>query len=395
MQGAGVYEITCPYDGREHSCAPTVFEPQPDRFYLNLGDGRFADQTAAAGLVAAGGNGLGAVAGDFDGSGRLSLFVSNDQNANFCFFNETAALGEAPRFAERGVLSGLAYDADGKALACMGIAAGDVNEDGRLDLYVTNFFEESNTLYLQLEGGMFVDATGSSGLQQPSYRMLGFGAQFLDADLDGRLDLVVTNGPVEDLSDRQVPYRMRPQYFRGLGGGRFQELPAADLGEFFQGEYLGRSLARIDFNRDGREDFVVSHLKAPAALVCNTSQETGHFLAVQLRGVQSSRDAVGARVTIELGGRSQTAWLLGGDGYQASNQRQLVFGLGADARVAKLNIRWPSGLVQEFADLAADQELVFVEGSPRITHLPRSGRSAPARQRAAAASAELFAGSAG
>jgi len=370
IQGEGVYERTCPYKGRERSCAPTVFQPQPDCFWLNLGDGRFADQTAAAGLTAACGNGLGAVAGDLDGSGRLSVFVADDQDANLCFFNETAALGEAPKFVERGLLSGLAYDAEGKALACMGIAAADANEDGKLDLYVTNFFEESNTLYLQLDGGMFVDATGQSGLQEPSYRMLGFGTQFLDADLDGHLDLIVANGHVEDLTFQQVPFEMRPQYFRGLGAGRFQELPAAELGEFFQGEHLGRGLARIDFNRDGREDFVVSHLDSPVALVANTSTEIGHFLAVQLRGVQSSRDAVGARVTIEVGGRTRTGWLLGGDGYQASNQRQLIFGLGADEHVEKLSIRWPSGLVQEFADLAADQELIFVEGSPRITPLP-------------------------
>ena len=371
IQGEGVYERTCPYKGRERSCAPTVFQPQPDRFWLNLGDGRFAEQSETAGLVADFGNGLGAVAGDFDGSGRLSVFVADDQDANLCFFNETAALGEAPKFVERGLLSGLAYDADGKALACMGVAAADANEDGKLDLYVTNFFEESNTLYLQLDGGMFVDATGQSGLQEPSYSMLGFGTQFLDADLDGHLDLVVANGHVENLAFQQVPFKMRPQFFRGLGAGRFQELPPAELGEFFQGEYLGRGLARIDFNRDGLEDFVVSRLDTPVALVANTSTETGHFLALRLHGVQSSRDAVGARVTIEAGGSTRTGWLLGGDGYMASNQRQLIFGLGAAERVEKLNIRWPSGLLQEFADLAADQELIFVEGSSRITPLPR------------------------
>ncbi|HEV7223807.1 MAG TPA: FG-GAP-like repeat-containing protein [Pirellulales bacterium] len=370
VQAVDVYERICSQNGKPRACAPTVFEPLPDRFYLNLGDGRFAERTEAAGMKVGGGNGLGIVAGDLDGSGRLGLFVANDQDANFFWSNETAELGAAPQFVERGVLSGLAYDADGKALACMGIAAGDADGDGRLDLFVTNYYEESNTLYLQGSSGTFIDATTASGLRAPSYRMLGFGTQFIDGELDGYPDLIVTNGHVEDLSERQVPYKMPPQYFRGLGGGKFAELPAAELGEFFEGKYLGRGLARLDWNRDGREDFVISHLDAPTALVANVSPETGHYLAVQLRGVRSSRDAIGAEVAIEAAGRRRTQWLTAGDGYQASNQRQLAFGLGAEERVQKLHVRWPSGLRQEFNDLAADQVLILVEGSPRVTRLP-------------------------
>ena len=372
VQGPDVFERTCLEGGRPSVCPPTVFEPQPDRFYLNLGDGCFEEQTEEAGLKAAGGNGLGIVAGDFDGSGRLSLFVANDQDANFLFVNQTAKPGSAPQFVERGVLSGLAFDADGKSQACMGVAAGDANGDGRLDLFVTNFYGESNTLYLQDAGGMFADATATSGLRAPSFNMLGFGAQFIDGDLDGIGDLVVANGHIDDFTYRQVPYQMAPQYFRGQGEGKFQELPAAELGEYFQGKFLGRGLARLDWNRDGREDFVVSHLDAPAALVSNASAGSGHFLAVQLRGVGSSRDAIGAEVTLVAGGRRATKWLTAGDGYQASNQRQLVFGLGAGERVETLSIRWPSGLRQEFADLPADQALIFVEGSARVTRLPYS-----------------------
>ena len=372
LQGSDVYERVCSDHGRPRACMPTVFEPQPDRFWLNLGDGRFAEHSEAAGLNAAGGNGLGVVAGDLDGSGRLSLFVANDEDANFALINITPEPGAEPKFLERGVLAGLAYDGDGKALACMGVAAGDANADGKLDLFVTNFYQEPNTLYLQGADGMFTDATSAAGLRAPSYNVLGFGAQFLDGDLDGELDLIVTNGHIEDLSYQQIPFKMRPQYFRGLGGGRFAELPAAELGEFFQGKYLGRGLARLDWNRDGREEFVVSHLEAPAALLANVSAESGHFLAVELRGVNSARDAIGAEVTIAAAGRRRTAWLTGGDGYMASNQRQLVFGLGAAERVETVQVRWPSGLRQEFADLAADQAVVLVEGSPRTTPLPQS-----------------------
>jgi hypothetical protein len=369
IQGDGVYEKRCFQQGRGRACPPTIFEPQPDRFYLNLGDGRFEDRGESAGLRPPGGNGLGLVAGDFDGSGRLNLFVANDQDANFYFVNRAPAPGASPSFVEQGVLSGLAYDGDGKAQACMGVAAGDANGDGRLDLFVTNFYQESNTLYLQDAGGLFADATAASGLRAPSYEMLGFGAQFIDGELDGHPDLVLTNGHIDDFSHQGIPYEMPAQYFRGLGDGTFAQPPAGDLGPFFQQKRLGRGLARLDWNRDGKEDFVVSHLDSPAALATNTSRRTGHFLAVQLRGRQSSRDAIGATVTVEAGGRSTKQWLTAGDGYQASNQRQLIFGLGKETRVDKLSIRWPSGAEQEFRDLASNREWIFVENSPRATAL--------------------------
>ncbi len=368
VQGEDIFTKVCYQKEAYRSCSPTVFEPQPDRFCLNLGNGRFEDRTAAAGMDVPGGNGLGVLAADFDGSGRVSLFVANDQDANFYFVNSVSRSG-GPRFLEQGVLSGLAYDGEGKAQACMGVAAGDANGDGKLDLFVTNFYQEPNTLYLQELSSLFVDATARAGLRAPSYDLLGFGVQFIDGELDGRPDLVLANGHVDDFSQQNIPYEMPPQYFRNLGDGRFMELPAANLGEFFQGKYLGRGMARLDSNRDGREDFVVSHLASPAALITNATEQHGHFLAIQLRGVQSSRDAIGAIVTLTAAGKTYRQWLTAGDGYQASNQRQLVFGLGPQQRVEELKIHWPSGREQQFSDLAADQELIFVENSPRITQL--------------------------
>ncbi|HVA49835.1 MAG TPA: FG-GAP-like repeat-containing protein [Pirellulales bacterium] len=365
LQGPGVFEQTCPVDGQPRTCRPSTFQPAPDMFYLNLGDGRFQEMTEAAGLRAAGGNGLGIVASDFDGTGKLSLFVANDQDANFYFVNRTPAAGARPRFEERGLLSGLAFDGAGRALACMGVAAGDANGDGRIDLLVTNFSQESCTLYLHEAGDLFTDATGPAGLRGPSFAMLGFGTQFLDGELDGLADLVVTNGHVHEFSSPGVSYAMRPQYFRNLGGGRFEELPADRLGAYFEQACFGRSLARLDFNRDGRDDFAVSSLDAPLALLCNRTEPAGHFLAVQLKGVRSSRDAVGAVVTIQIGERRQTQWLKAGDGFQASNQRQLTFGLGAARRIEKLHIAWPSGVAQEYTDLPADESLILVEGVPR------------------------------
>jgi hypothetical protein len=155
---------------------------------------------------------------------------------------------------------------------------------------------------------------------------------------------------------------MRPQLFSNLGKGRFAELPASELGEYFDRRLLGRGLARVDWNRDGREDFVVSHLDTPAALVTNRSGQTGHFLALQLRGIESSRDAVGAVVWLTAGGRTRMQQITAGDGYYASNQKQLLFGLGESTGVDGLVVRWPSGRQQRFEPPAVDGEYLLVEG---------------------------------
>lgn len=368
LEGPGVFEKTCPVDGQPRTCRPSMFRPAADMFYLNLGDGRFREMTEEAGLAVAGGNGLGVVAANFDGSGKLNLFVANDQDANFYFVNRTPMPGARPRFQEHGLLSGLAYDGAGRALACMGAAAGDANGDGRLDMLVTNFSQESSTLYLQdgLQdgGGLFTDATGPSGLREPSYAMLGFGTQFLDGDLDGQMDLVVANGHIHEFSSPGVSYAMRPQYFRNDGGGRFKEVQPDRLGPYFERPCFGRSLVRLDFNRDGREDFAVSSLDVPAAVVCNRTEISGHFLSVRLHGVKAARDAIGAVVKVVAGDRELTQWLCAGDGFQASNQRGLLFGLGDRNRIDKLTVAWPSGSVQTLAELSADSELVLIEGLP-------------------------------
>lgn len=380
LAGEDVFERICEGDGRRRSCSPRVFPAAQDRLFLNLGDGRFKERTTESGITIPNGNGLGIVAADFDGSGRLSLFVANDQVPNFFFHNRTRPAGAQPSFEETAIVSGLAVDADGRPQACMGVAAGDADGDGQLDLFVTNFFNEANTLYVRQPPVtaasvnfafaptaassevmiLFADRTRRAGLFDGGVPLLGFGAQFLDAELDGLPDLVTVNGHVDDYRFQGTPYRMRPQYYANIGEGRFREIRPS--GEFFETAQLGRSLAVWDWNRDGKEDLVVSHLDTPAAVLTNHTQATGRSLTVRLRGSTTSRDAIGSVVRVETANQVVARQLTAGNGYQCSNERLLVFGLGNAERVERLSVRWPSGREEAWRNLDVDSRLVIVEG---------------------------------
>ncbi|OYV94281.1 MAG: hypothetical protein B7Z73_02910 [Planctomycetia bacterium 21-64-5] len=366
-----VFRRRCEDEGKPVQCAPTVFPAADDRLYRNLGDGAFEEVGQQCGAAAPDGKGLGLVVADFDGSRRLSVFVSNDTTANFFFANQTPARGGPLLFAETALISGLAFDEQGRAQACMGIALDDTNLDGRPDLFVTNFFRESNALYQQQADGSFRDESRAARLRDPSFAMLGWGTQFLDGELDGLPDLLVLNGHINEFSASGTPYRMPPQYFRNAGAGRFAESPAGTLGHYFQGRYLGRALARLDWNRDGLEDACATHVDAPVALLTNQTAPHGHFLAVRLVGVFSARDAVGATVRLRCGARRYTRQLTSGDGFQASNERRLLFGLGAAERIDELLVSWPAGTDQRFSGLPVDREMTIVEGQDLpVTYSP-------------------------
>ena len=365
-----VYSLTCQRDGKIRSCDPRLFTAEHDQLFLSLGNGRFEDISEECGIRVPEGKGLGIVAADLSGSGLLDLFVANDGTGNFYFVNQTRRPGERPVFREMALESGVAFNEDGRMQASMGIAVDDVDGDGLLDLLVTNFYQESSAFYHQSAIHLFEDAKRAFGLREPSFYQLGFGAQFIDGDLDGYPDLIVTNGHIKDFSDLGQPYRMRPQYFHNLAGKRFQELTPEALGPFFRGEYLGRGLARLDWNRDGKEEAVISQIGAPAALLRNTTRTAGHFLALALVGTESSRDAIGARVQCAAGGRVRTRQLTAGDGYMASNERQLIFGLAGCNLADELTIRWPSGREQSFTQIAADSHWLAIEGRPELVRLP-------------------------
>lgn len=364
LSGSDVFTRMCQHkDGVPRMCAPFDFPGSPDEFYLNNGDGSFVEASQQSGLIEENGKGLGLVVADLDGNRTLDLFVANDLVENFLFVNMTTEPGPSPTFVEQAIPLGVAYGADGRAQGCMGIAAGDANGDQRIDLFVTNFLMEPNALFSQVADGFFTDVIHSAGMYTPSMQQLGFGTQFIDGDLDGRLDLIVTNGHIDDHRNYGRAYHMPPQFFCNLGDGRFRELSPQTLGPFFAGVYLGRGLAKCDWNRDGAEDVVISHLEAPAALLTNTTSQRGHFVAVHLRGTASARDAIGTELRLMVGDEVLYRQLTAGDGYQASNERMVVFGIEEHKAQTTIEIRWPSGQIETISEIPIDRHVLAIEGA--------------------------------
>ncbi len=348
--------------GEEMACTPDLLTAEPDRLYLNLGDGRFRDVTDESQIRETSGRALALIAWDFTGNGRTSLFVANDTSANFLFHNLDTNSAGVPEFSEEGVLRGLAFDADGNAQASMGVAASDANGDGKLDLFVTNFENESNTFYSQSPDGLFLDLTRQFGLRDSGFGMLGFGTQFADFDGDGWDDLIATNGHVDKPRDSAGQDRMRPQLFRNLVGSSFAEIPPDVLGTFFQHDYLGRGLATLDWNKDGRTDFGVSNLHAPFSLVTNHTPSSSDSVAVRLISTSGMRDGTGATIRAKIDGRDHFRLAVAGGGYLTTNEQTYVFYVPNGKVIEELEVQWSNSEVQLWNMPPESRELVLVEG---------------------------------
>jgi hypothetical protein len=258
---------------------------------------------------------------------------------------------------EVGMQAGVAVDALGRAQASMGIACGDQNRDGLLDLIVTNFRYEDSTLYLQTSPGVFVDGTRTARLGEPTREWLSFGCQLADMDNDGWLDFIAVNGHIDMLT----PWKMPPQVLINRQG-RFEWLRKPSPGEYFDVDNVGRSLTMTDMDRDGRVDFVITHLDRPAALLHNNSPQGSHaFVQFELIGVNSQREAIGARIELRSGNDKWVAPVSVGDGFYGTNERIVHLGLGPVSQIDQLEIIWPSGLRESFRDLAINQRFRIIE----------------------------------
>ncbi len=352
-------EQACKVNGRPRGCDPTMFDAEQDRVYLNDGAGGWLDITQSAGFEVPDGKGLGIVAADFDADGQTEFFVSNDTIANFYFDSKVTAASQIPHYQNTGVLSGTALNEQGSAQASMGIASGDVDADGRLDLFVTNFYADSNTLYLQKSPSSFLERTRQSNLRDSGFMQLGFGTQFVDADLDGDLDLLVSNGHIDLTFATGEPDVMPPQFLENKQGF-FYEQPADFIGNYFAGKYLGRSVSLLDWDKDGLQDVVITHLDHPVALLTNQSEPVGKSLSLRLIGTQSNRDAIGARIKVQQNNAVQYFFLTSGDGYLSGNERRVYVGLPHNGKV-EITINWPSGITQSNTYSGVEKELTIVE----------------------------------
>ncbi|MBD3675733.1 MAG: VCBS repeat-containing protein [Planctomycetaceae bacterium] len=363
LSGPRIFEIACRDErGFEQPCAPQDFSGTPDQCFLNLGNGGFRNISTESGVALAEGKGMGIVCWQRPDAATPDLLVSNDGVPNFYLVNESPSAGEMPKFQDLALMSGLAVNHHGESEACMGIASGDWDGDSRLDFFITNFTDESNTLYCQQSEQLFTDETANAGLQRSSFKLLGFGTQAIDGNLDGQLDLAITNGHIDDYSEQGLDYEMQPQFYRNTGNLTFVEQVPEETGPYFSRKLLGRGMSKLDFNRDGLEDLAISHLDAPLALLKNETNHTNNFLTITLTGIECSRDAIGTIVTLNTSAGTLTRQMTAGDGYQASNQRHLVFGLGKATDIAMLKIHWPSGTIQEFPYPPINCRLHFVEG---------------------------------
>jgi enediyne biosynthesis protein E4 len=333
------------------NCSPLLAEALPDHLFRNDG-GRFVDVTAEAGIVDRDGRGLGVIAADLDGDGKVDLFVANDSSANFLFRNRGGM-----RFEEVGHESGVAGNASGAYQSGMGVAAGDLDGDGLIDLCVTNFYGESTTFFRNLGSGIFCDATEAVGLAVATRRQLGFGIALLDVDNDGLLDLASANGHVNDIRPN-YPYRMPAQLLRG-DRGRLTDV-SERAGVPWQVPRMGRGLAAGDVDNDGCQDVLVLSHNEPLAYLHNRS-DGGHFLTLRLEGRASNRDAVGAKVAVVAGGRRRVAYRVGGGSYQSASDPRLHFGLGTSDRIELIEIVWPSGRVDRHRDLSANAGYLICE----------------------------------
>jgi hypothetical protein len=345
----------CLYQGVPVACGPLGLPGLADLFYHNEGDGRFREISAEVGLRDTDkAYGFSVSWCDFDNDGWPDIYVANDSMPNYLWHNRGNGT-----FEEIGMQSGCAVSGDGRPQSSMGIAIGDYDNDGWMDILVTNFAEDYNTLYHN-NHGQFDDVTYAAGLGTASYSQLGWGAGFVDFDQDGWKDLFIANGHIYPQADKAGNhYFQHNQLFQNLRNGRFTLL-RNDASGFTQA-LSSRGAAWGDLMNDGDQEIVVNNIDQQPFLYAPQRRSGAHWVTVKLTGTKSNRDAVGARVRVSAGGITQTDEVRSGESYLSTCDLRLHFGLGSARTIDRLEIRWPSGATEVHERLAVDQQHTFQE----------------------------------
>ncbi len=363
-------------NGRRDYCAPKTFRGRVSRLFHNLGAAaksgvRFEDVTVQSGLGQVPGPGLGVLTADLDGDGWPDIFIANDGAPNRLWINQKNGT-----FKEEAVQRGIAVNEFGHAQAGMGIAYGDVDGDGLMDLFVSHLMEETHTLWRQGPPGLFRDVTGRSGVLKAAWRGTGFGTLFADFNNDGALDLVMVNGavaaqappPDQSLGPFWSDYGQRNQLFTGDGAGRFRDISLSNpalCGKM----NVARTVVAGDIDRDGGVDLLVTTIAGPAKLYRNICAR-GHWLSVRAVDPSIKRDALGSHVEVRAGKRRWVRWLHPAAGYLGSSEPRAHFGLGDATSVDSIHIRWPDGTAEVFPGGGVDRLLELRKGEGKADSLP-------------------------
>jgi hypothetical protein len=350
----------CRYKGIPVACGPPGLTGGKNVLYRNTGKGTFEDVSDRTGITRSSGTyGLGVSTLDFNDDGWVDLYVANDSNPSALYINQRDGT-----FKDVAVEAGCAYSQDGKPQAGMGVAVGDYDRNGTVDLFKTNFAGDTSTLYANGGKGFCDDRTFAAGIGLNT-RWLGWGVGFVDLDNDGWLDLFIVNGHVYPEVERvktEAGYKQRKVVYRNLGNGRFEDV-SERLGPPVTTPAAGRGAAFADLDNDGDIDVVVNNVHAAPDLFTLTAPRDAHWLTLKLVGTTSNRSAIGSRVRLVSAGGTQLQEVRGGGSYYSQNDLRPHFGLGRDAVVDRVDVRWPNGREERWTAPKVDQILTLTEGS--------------------------------
>ena len=354
--------------GKRVYCAPSVYLAQQSQLFHNNRDGTFTNMTTAAGMAAQFGPALGVTTADFNGDGWIDLYIANDGQENQLWINQRDGT-----FKDLALVAGAAWSDPGKAKAGMGVDAGDFDDDGDEDVFVTNLSGEGHDLYVNDGTGTFEPGSAAAGLKHPSLPFTGFGTAWIDIDNDGWLDLLTVNGTVQRIDELvrehdPTPLRQRKQLFRNLGNGRFEDLTARS-GDAFGRADVGRGAAFGDIDNDGDTDVIVGNNNGPAQLLLNVTGSRNHWIGLRLVSANAAgrtRDMIGARVAVIRDGLPTRRRRARSDGsFASANDPRVLVGLGPSTRQPRVRVTWPDGQTEEWANLPIDRYSTLTAGTSR------------------------------